>query len=117
MANWQPNNRAHACLWLFETWHHDRRGERFSEVGTWSTDFVIRSAAGESAAMRHDKVKTHAELLDGAFTSLFGAKYEDNVDRDAALAAMRAVLDDRGKTLADLGDPVDANYRFIGEVQ
>ncbi|MDH3228885.1 MAG: hypothetical protein OEN55_03730 [Alphaproteobacteria bacterium] len=116
MASWQNNNRAHACLWLFEMWHHDRRDAKFTPSGQWSTDFLIRSAAGESAAMRKGKAQTHVEMLDGAFINLYRAQYEDGVDRDTALAAMLAVLNDRDKKLEDLGEPVDANYRFLGEI-
>lgn len=116
MASWQNNNRAHTSLWFFEMWHLDQRTAKFTPSGEWSTNFLIRSAAGESSDMRKDRVRTHAEMLDGAFIKLYRAEYEDGVDRDAALATMEAVLNDSGKTLADLGGPVDASYRFIGEI-
>lgn len=114
--SWQKNNRAHACLSFFEAWHHDQKEVKFTPTGDWSTNFLIKSAAGETAAMRAGKAKTHAEMLDGVFTGLFRAKREAGVDRDAALGSMLAVLGDSGKKLKDLGDPVDASYRFIGEV-
>lgn len=115
MANWQKNNRAHACLSFFETWHHNRREVKFTPSGEWDTNFLIKSATEESPDMRASKAKAHAEMLDGAFTGLFGAKYEENVTREDALNAMFQILNEPGKKLKDLGNPVDASYQFIGE--
>ena len=116
MANWQKNNRAHAGLCFFEKWHHEQPDVKFTPAGQWSTNYLIKSASGESENMRADKAQAHAELLDGAFKSLFVAKYEEGIDRDAALAAILQVLNDSSKKLEDLGDPVDECYQFIGEV-
>lgn len=114
---WNPNNRAHACLWLFEKWHHGHREEPFSLAGEWRTDFLIKAAAGESAELRQKKAETHAELLDDAFTSLFGARYEQGMTAERAIAGMLAVLADAAKRLKDLGPSVDEAYRFIGELE
>ena len=114
--SWNANNRAHACLWIIETWHHDQRNLGFDEVGGWKTEFIIKAAAGESAAMRTQKAETHAVLLDDMFTSIYRAAYEAKVDQAAAVAAMQQVLEDKAKTMADLADVVDECFRFRGEI-
>jgi|SRR5882672_10936622 len=115
--SWNANNRAHACLWIFETWHHNQKDLGFDEVGSWKCDFIIKSAAGESAAMKREKANTHAVLLDDVFTSLYRAAYEANKDQASSIADMEAVLGDSTKTMSDLADVVDAAYRFRGELQ
>ena len=114
--SWNSNNRAHACLWTFEIWHTKQRDAGFDEVGIWSTDYLIGFAAGGTDDLRKQNARTHTELLDEAFTSLFRAKYEAGSSRDDAVVAMLAVLEDNTKTVSDLADLVDAHYRFIGEV-
>ncbi len=112
---WNSNNRAHACLWIFETWDLNERGTSFASAGAWSTEFLIR-AAGGGRDMTNSKARAHATKLDDVFRSLFGATYEADITSDRAIAAMTAILRDSTKTLGDLGDPVDDNYRFLGEV-
>jgi hypothetical protein len=115
--SWSANNKAHACLWQFETWHHNKKEESFTNTGNWQTDFIIKSAAGEPTEMRSSKATTHAELLNQVFTSLFKAKYETGYEEDdKAINAMEAVLKDSAKTMADLGVEVDKAYLFRGEV-
>lgn len=113
--SWNRNNRAHACLCFFEKWHHDKRDTLFTPAGEWSSNFLIKSAAGESSDVRSSKARAHAEMLDGVFTGLYRAQYEDGFDRDTAISQMQDVLGDESKKMKDLGDPVDAAYRFIGE--
>lgn len=114
--SWSTNNRAHTSLCFFELWHQEQRDASFEEAGDWSTSYLIRAAAGDSAEMRAGKARTHAELLDGVFTGMNRASYEQGVDREAAVASMVEVLVDDAKQLRDLGDPVDEAYRFLGEV-
>lgn len=114
--SWNANNRAHACLWIFETWHHKKNNLGFDEVKDWTCDFIIKSAAGESAAIKKKKAETHAVLLDNAFTSLYRATYEASNNQDSSIAAMETVLSDSTKTMSDLADVVDTAYRFKGEL-
>lgn len=114
--SWNRNNRAHTCLCFFEKWHHDRRDTQFNPTGEWTTDFLIKSAAGDTSDMRSNKARAHAELLDGVFASMFRAKYEDGFDQNMAIAQMNDVLSDSSKKMKDLGDPIDAAYQFIGEL-
>ena len=114
--SWIASNRAHACLWLVETWHHNRRDVGFDEVGSWKSDFIVKSAAGESAQQRADKVETHAALLDEMFTSLYRATYEPAKNKNAALSEMQTVLGDPANTMTELADIVDGCYLFRGEV-
>ena len=121
--SWNKNNRAHACLYFFSGFagigdaeHHDQRDAQFTPTGEWDTDFLIKSAAGESPDTRAAKARAHAELLDGVFRSLYRARYEEGFDRDSAIQQMHGVLNDPARKLKDLADPVDAAYQFIGEI-
>lgn len=114
--SWNANNRAHACLWIFETWHHKQKDMGFDEVAKWSCDFIIKSATGDSAATKKKKANVHAVLLDDAFTSLYRASYETGKDQNSSIAAMENVLSDSTKTMSDLADIVDAEYKFRGEL-
>lgn len=112
---WNPAEPAHACLSFFEKWHHDHRSTLFTASGEWNTDFLIKSSANESQSMRDSKAAAHANLLDEVFTSLFRAQYENGVSKNAAIAEMETVLKDAAKKMKDMGDPVNAAYRFKGE--
>jgi len=114
--SWSPNNKAHACLSGFEIWHHKQPKTSFMASGEWGTDFMIKAVPGESPSTRASKVDAHAKLLNEAFTALYGAKPEGNLDQDDAVAQMKTALSDSGKKMRDVGDAVDAAYRFIGEL-
>jgi hypothetical protein len=112
---WNSNNRAHTSLWGFEIWDHDDEDAGFEEVGSWGTDYIVKSSPGDSAEMRAEKARTHAEKLDGAFVSLFRAGYEDGQDRGSATDSMTEILGDSNNTMSDLADVVDDKYKFLGE--
>ena len=114
--SWSANNRAHACLWIAETWHHNQRDLGFDEVGNWKTDYIIKAVAGESANIRKEKANTHALMLDDVFTSFYRAVYENNKDQATAITDMEKVLQDDSKLMSDLAEAVDTAYRFRGEV-
>jgi len=113
---WNSNNRAHACLWLFEIWDKNQRDAGFDEVGEWHTPFIIEFTVGGSPELKAVKARSHAEKLDGVFTALYRACYEQGADRTTAIEEMEAVLNDGSKIMADLADIVDANYKFLGEI-
>ncbi|WP_062060343.1 hypothetical protein [Cellvibrio sp. OA-2007] len=114
--SWNSNNTAHAALYSFEKWNHNVKRKNFETVGNWSTDFLIGFVAGDSATVRQEKVESHARKLDQVFTALFGAVYSNGFKRISAISSMESILNDQGKTLADLGDPVDEAYKFRGEL-
>ena len=114
--SWSKTNSAHACLFFFEKWYHDRRDTLFTPSGEWSTDFLIKSAAGESAATRSSKANAHAEMLDSVFSNWFKAEYETGFDKNKAIENIINVLDDSTKKMKDLGDPIDSAYRFFREL-
>jgi hypothetical protein len=112
---WSPNNKAHTCLSGFEIWHHKQKNISFQDSGEWSTNFLIKAALGESPQVRSKKVQAHAKLLDQVFRSLFGARPEAALTDRQVLEKMIAVLTDGSQTMKDLGDAVDAGFRFLGE--
>lgn len=112
---WNPAEPAHACLCFFEKWHHEQRSVQFTPAGEWTTDFLIKSAAGESKAVRDSKADAHARLLDEVFIKIFRVNYEDAFTQDMAIQQMGDVLKNNAKMMKDLGDPVNAAYRFADE--
>ena len=112
--SWDPSNAAHACLWVFVTWDHNRRRESFENAGQWTTTFVIRGAQS-SAEMNSSKARRYADKLDNAFRSVFGATYAADSTSANAREEMAAVLRDSEKTLSDLGKPVSDHYSFTVE--
>ena len=113
---WNPAEPAHACLCFFEKWHQDQRGVQFTPAGEWMTDFLIKSAAGESQQLRDSKAMAHATLLNEVFVNLFRVTYEDGFTQDTAIQQMGDVLKINSNKMKDLGDPVDAAYRFRDEL-
>lgn len=112
--SWNKNNRAHTSLCFFEMW--DKKVDvKFTTAGEWDTNFLIGFSAGESEETRAFQVKTHADKLDSVFISLYRATYEDGFNSDLAIASISNILSDKDKTLSDLGDIVDAAYKFYGE--
>lgn len=113
--SWNKNNRAHTSLCFFEIWNSKQTNTQFTAAGEWSTDFLIGFSQGESELLRAEQVKTHAQMLDSAFISLYRATYEKDFNFSLAIASISSVLSDKDKKLNDLGDIVDAAYKFYGE--
>lgn len=125
--SWSKNNAAHRSTWAMVRYFHKnfvaQQGfVNFSQGGEWLNNFVISSAAGETAEMIADKSEVFATKLDEFFIGLFGASYE-NGQRDEgnartiAIAAVAAALAVAGSRLKDIGDIVDAHYLFEGEIK
>lgn len=112
---WNNNNRAHSCLWLFEVWYCRQEDTSFEEAGKWSTDFLIRLGGGSSGDFATNTAQAHAVMVDQAMYKIFRAKYEQGKDRNSSVAAMASVLNDKSKTMADLGEVLDTQFKFGNE--
>jgi len=114
--SWNSNNRAHACLWLFEVWYCRQEDTPFEDAGTWGTDFLIRLGGGASGDFSTNTAQAHASMVDEAMSKIFRAKYEESKSASSSIAAMTIVLADNSKTMADLGVIVDEQFRFGNEL-
>lgn len=71
--------------------------------------------AAASAPVRTLQAKTLSFQMDNVFRLIRGAEYEAGVTRTKATGDMVAVLTDGEKTIADLAEVNDSNYKFWGE--
>jgi hypothetical protein len=110
------------------TWSRNHR----SCETTWSTLYALiqlRAAfpdSGEipmpqlafwtqSARSREVRARALAAQMDGVFTHIRGARYEDEVNQAGAVAALSVALLTESNTVSDLAEACDAQYRFWGE--
>lgn len=66
---------------------------------------------------RDVRARALATEMDGLFTHVRGATYEDGVTQPAAVAAVTASLLTESGTVADLSGVCDTQYHFRGETE
>jgi len=69
----------------------------------------------QSARSRDVRARALAAQMDGIFTHIRGARYEDGVDQSGAVAALSEALLTESTTVSGLAEVCDAQYRFWGE--
>jgi hypothetical protein len=114
MQEWSENNRACTTLWT-TLFRMNQLFTSFDESGTLTMPDLTFFSPTDSASMRRQAATILADELDNIFIVGRGAKYEDGVAHDQAVAATIEILTDPEKKLADLALAVDANYLFWGE--
>jgi hypothetical protein len=114
MADWSRNHRACATTWTTLLVLHQSR-KTFDKAGIVPMTELTFWNQAASAAMRTLQAKTLAAQMDNVFCMVRGATYEAGVTRAKATADMVEVLTDADKTIADLAEVNDANYKFWGE--
>ena len=114
MAVWSANHRACVTTWstLFAL---TQLTEPFATAGDLPMSALTFFNAAGTAEMRELQASTLATQLDNIFRVLRGARYEDGVHHDGAVSAMVDVLTVADKTVAELAEVADAQYRFWGE--
>lgn len=114
MPEWTINNRASTTLWttLFRMNQLDTNFEDSGELKV--SDLTFFNNLG-SADLREQEASVIADQLDNIFRLGRGAKYENGVDRQSAMESMIEVLTDEDKLVSELGETVDAAYRFWRE--
>lgn len=114
MANWSANNLACTTTWttLFVL---DQNTEVFADSGDIPMTELTFFNSVASAEMRRQSAESLASMMDNIFRVLRGARYEEGADHDSAIDDMVDVLTDPAKTIADLAERNDDNYRFRGE--
>jgi len=111
---WTKNNLACGATWT-ALLILDQNKRAFPNSADVTIGTFKMWAPGESAKLRAVRARSLATMLDNIFVSLERADYEKDVDRPAAIDAMRDVLVDDEQTLTDLASTVDDNYSFVGE--
>lgn len=116
MSDWSVNNRACTSVWIALRLLEQSK-KTFDKSGNISMNKLLFWNAGASADLRRLQAKTLAKQMDNIFRNIDGAVFEDGVTVSAAVQEMVEVLIVSDKTLTDLADVCDTNYRFWGEVQ
>ena len=70
----------------------------------------------QPARSRSVRARALAAQMDGVFTHIRGARYEDGVQQAEAVSALSEALLTESNTVADLAEVCDAQYRFWGEI-
>jgi uncharacterized membrane protein len=114
MATWSANNLACTTTWT-TLLALDQNTEVFADSGDIPMTGLTFFNNAASDSMRRQNAEALASMIDNIFRVLRGASYEAGKDRNSAVKDMVAILTDAAKTIADLAEANDANYRFRGE--
>lgn len=114
MAVWSRNHRACETTWttLFAL---TQLRAPFPAAGEFTMPQLLFWAG--SARARQTRAEALSNQIDNIFRLLRGARFEEGVDRSAAVARLRDTLLVEANTVAVLAEEADALYRFFGESQ
>jgi len=116
MAEWSVNNRACTTLW-FTLLNMDQLFTNFDDSGSLTMKDLTFFNPTSSSDARRIEATLISDQLDTTFIEGRGARYEDGIDREAAVASMIDILTDEGKTLEEFATSVDESYLFWEEPQ
>ena len=115
---WSNNNKAHRELYLALV-GTDQFGEPvfFADAGGRTMASLDFFPGGADAGNDLEIITAGAQaaLLDSVFNQHSDASYEEGVNAISAIQSMMGVLRNGTRTVAELGEVVDAAYRFLGE--
>jgi len=113
MATWSRNHRSCETTWStlyaliqIRAAFPDAGGIPMTQLAFWT----------QPARSRNVRARALAAQMDGVFTHIRGARYEDGVEQAGAVAALSEALLTESNTVADLAEVCDAQYRFWGEI-
>ncbi len=112
MANWSRNNRACETTWT-TLYALTQLHSAFPDSGTIPMSQLTFWVQQDDT--REVRTRSLATQMDRVFVRLRGARYEDGVNQTSAISALVAALGSESKTVADLAETADAQYRFWGE--
>lgn len=114
MPNWSKNNRA--CLTTWSTLRIlAQLSKPFDSAGAVTMGKLAMFNKNDDQAMRSSKALMLSIQLDNVFRDVRGARFETGVKQEAAVAEMKAVLEDDTKDVSGLAEVADDNYRFWQE--
>lgn len=115
MSNWSNNNLAQIHTWMALK-VLAQSGKTFKDSENIKiTDFDFWNSL-DSDDMHATKANSLATQLDNIFRQFQGATYEDGINAIQAVNALSQILCSSDKTIADLAQVADENYRFAGEL-
>jgi len=122
MSTWSKNNKAHTAAFLIAYYIYTKRkpskkNETFEFAKQWPNSEIINAIAGDSSDLLKDKADKTAVQIDEFFGAFFAAKYEPGKTKAGSISAMAAYLSQTDAMYSGIGEIVDENYLFAGEVQ
>ena len=114
MADWSVNNRACTSTWMALRLLAQHK-KVFGKTGELTMPQLAFWNSATSDEMRDVQARTLAIQLNNIFRAIDGATLEAGVKEADAISEMEALLVDEEKTVADLAEVNDSNYRFFGE--
>jgi len=113
---WSNNNAACRYLWLALRSMGELEAV-FADSGALKMSGLMSWNAQDSAKIRRMKARALATQLHFFFKSVAKARGEQGVKEDQAIQAALDVLVQGEESVTDLGLVVDANYRFLEEIE
>lgn len=111
MAQWKSNNLA--CVNVWSTLYIMKQHE---EIFKLAGNLKMKELLFYDPLLNDEELKFEAEgiadFLNEVFINTYNAQYENNADRDKAIADMVNILIVGSKTMADLAEQVDNDYEF-----
>jgi hypothetical protein len=117
MADWNANHRACTTTWTtLRVLGQIRKTLTFDKAGAKTMEDLAFWQQTASADLRAVQARSLAISMDNIFVMLRGARYEEGADGPKATKDIVNTLLDAERTVADLAEVNDANYRFWKEV-
>lgn len=114
MAVWSENHRACKTTWsTLRVLEQTRR--TFSKAGKLKMPNLTFWSDTDPKGIRAVKARTLAMQMDNIFRDLRGARFEKNKSRSVAIDDMVKVLTNKDRTIAELAEVNDSNYKFWKE--
>lgn len=114
---WSRNNRAHVHTNLALISLKQMKAKLWEKAGaTPVKQLDFWPGATASPAMKKQKAKELAGMIEGVIVQwVEGVEYEAGYGGVKAINTIAAALSDGDKTVADVGEAVDASFFFSGE--
>lgn len=111
MAVWSTNNLASVNLWstLYIMKQHKKTFKNAEALKM--QDLLFFNPTLSDDQLKHE-AEGIADFLNEVFRKTYNAKFEQNIDKSKATAAMVAILVQKNKSLPDLAQTIDDNYNF-----
>ena len=114
MANWSKNNEA--CK---VTWSTLMVLEQFRKVFKDAGDLKMKQLTFFNQTASPDQRESVARVLciqmDNIFRKFHSARFEDGIEVEQAIGAMKGILTNGDATVAELAEKCDVSYKFYGE--
>jgi len=114
MGNWNRNNRACGTTWTTLR-VLDQSFKVFKDSGDVKMSDLTYWNQAADADIRTIQAGALANQMDNVFRQIRRAEYEEGVTREKAVGDIVKTLTNENKTISDLAEINDDNYKFWGE--